>query len=485
MSLESLKKHRYIITICFVFVILYSLLSLVNHYFFRTYALDLGLYTNAAYKYAHFLVADSSMIKDFYEPILGGHFDLYLLIFSPLTFLFGTYTLLIVQIMALIFGGVGIYRFFQVTESKKKIPYYAAIYFYLFFGVYSALSFDYHSVVVASSVIPWFFLAIYRNNRITSTLLLLFMLISQENFALFAFFICIGLLIEYRSQRRKVNHLLFLSLVAMVYFIAVMLFIIPSLSANGEYGGFLYSSLGENIFEAGKTLLTEPFESLKILFTNHNNSPQGDFIKAEMHIILVLSGLLLLVKKPQYLLMLIPIYFQKFFHDNYIMWSIDAQYNIEFTPILTIGIFKVIAEFKREKLKTVVSVMVLLFTLSTTIRIMDSTVLFNDKSRIRIYQKQHYQRDYNVENVHNFLSKIPKDAKVSAQSPFVPHLSLREHIYLFPLVKDAEYLVYSENESHYPLSKNDFESKIKALESSKNWDVICNEDVTILKHVHE
>src|SRR5690554_7054709 len=80
--MQLIKKNKALFLTSLIFGLLYATISLVNHYLFRTYALDLGLYTNAIYKYAHFQMADSEMIKSVSEPILGGHFDLYLIIFS-------------------------------------------------------------------------------------------------------------------------------------------------------------------------------------------------------------------------------------------------------------------------------------------------------------------------------------------------------------------------------------------------------------------
>lgn len=477
-----IKKHKCIIIISFSFAILYSLISLVNHYNFRTYALDLGLYTNAAFKYAHLQPADSGMIKEYHESILGGHFDLYLIFFSPLIYLFGTYSLLMVQIIALIFGGIGVYSYFQIIGSKSKnTPFYAAIYFYLFFGVYGAVSADYHSVVVASCIAPWFFISILRDKIVLSAILLFFMLISQENIALWIFFICLGLMIEYRKDTKKIVHLSLLSIISVVYFVSVIYYVIPAFSTHNEYSGFQYSFLGNTFADAIKTLFTHPIASIKTLFINHTNSMHGDFVKAETHIILLISGLPLLIKKPQYLLMLVPIYFQKFFHDHYSMWGIGGQYNIEFAPIMAIGIFKSISEFMSPKLRITVSVIILFCVTASTIRTMDNTFFMTDKSRIRFYTKKHYQRDYDVKTVHQHLSKIPKDAKVSAQSPFVPHLSLRKNIYQFPILKNAEYIVYSRKEGTYPMSNEEFENKINELEHSEDWEILYNDWVTILK----
>lgn len=477
-----IKKHRHLILIGFTFAVLYSLISLVNHYLFRTYALDLGLYTNAVFKYAHFQLADSSMIKEFSEPILGGHFDLYLVLFSPLVYLFGTYTLLVVQIMAVISGGIGIYHYFRLIGNKDSaIPILAAIYFYSFFGVFGAFSYDYHSVVVASSIVPWFFAAVYRNKKALSAGLLLLMLVSQENISLWMFFICLGLLIEYRKDAKKTSHLLLLSAMSLLYFVTVINVFIPFFSSQDEYSGFLYSSLGSNTFEAFVRIVTHPIDSIKILFTNHNNSQHGDFIKAELHLIVLTSGLLLLIKKPQYLLMMLPIYSQKLFHDNYLMWGVGSQYNVEFAPIMAIGIFQVLSEIEKKKYRVIVTSIVLVLAVAATIRTMDRTLLFTDKTRIRFYQKKHYQKDYDVSAVHRQLATIPKDASVSAQSPFVPHLSLRNHIYQFPIIKNAEYIVYSRKEGSYPLSKETFDLKINELEHSKEWEVLHNNDVVILR----
>src|SRR5690554_7487847 len=65
---------------------------------------------------------------------------------------------------------------------------------------------------------------------------------------------------------------------------------------------------------------------------------------------MLFSGLLFLLKKPHFILMLLPIYFQKLFHDNYSMWGIGDHYNIEFAPIMAIGVFIVISDFKKTKL---------------------------------------------------------------------------------------------------------------------------------------
>lgn len=485
-KLEYVKKQKQVIIVGLLFVILYSLISLVNHYNFRTFALDLGLYTHAAYQYAHFQLADSAMIKEFNEPMLGGHFDIYLLLFSPLVLIFGTYTLLMVQIVAILLGGLGVYHYLLLfNHQDKKIPIFSAIYFFSFFGVFGALSYDFDSVIVASCLVPWFFISIHLQQKWRSYLLLIFMLGAQENVSLWAFFICLALAIEYRHLPKQMIHLLVLALISVGYFVIIINYIIPSFSSQGAYTGFMYHSLGDNMLDAFMTLLAQPWESVKMLFYNHNQSQYGDFVKAELHIILMASGLPFLLKKPHFLIMLLPVYFQKLFHDNYAMWGIGGQYNMEFTPILAMGIFRVISEFNSANVRSIMGSVVLLLVSASTLRTMDQTVYYTDKSRIRFYKNSHYKREYDVGKVHEHLARIPNEAKVSAQSPFVPHLSLRMHIYQFPIIHNSNYLVYSKYENSYPLSAKEFEDKVKIYENSPDWEILYNREVTILRKVHK
>jgi uncharacterized membrane protein len=480
--MEVWRKYKTLVFIVIFFGILYSLISLINHYFFRTYALDLGAYTNALYDYLHLQWNDSTVFKEVGENLLADHFDLYLIFFSPLSLIFKTYTLLIVQIIFLLFGGAGVYFYFKTSENTS-IATFATIYIYTFFGVFAAVSSDYHSNVVAAALIPWFFYLIRKKQLIGSSLLLLLILVSKENISLWSVFVCIGMAFEYRKNFYLRNYLLLAAVFSGIYFISMISVVMPAFSNKGYYPHFHYSFLGNNFSEAALHLIFHPLQSLKILFVNHNEHPHGDFVKAELHLLLIFSGLPLLVTKPQYLLMLLPIYFQKLFHDDYAMWGIGGQYTIEFSPIMAIGIFTAIADLKKIQLIKTASIIVLLSSIGATVRTMDNTIYFTNKPAIRFYKSSHYQRNYNVKKVHELLSKIPENAILSVQSPFLPHLSLRDNIYQFPIIKNAEYIIYSEMENSYPITNTEFIAIVTKLRQAKEWEVLYNEDVIILKRI--
>lgn len=470
------QEHKNLLIVIAFFAIIYSLISIVNHYYFRTYALDLGAYTNALYDYIHFQWNDSTVFREVGENLLADHFDLYLIIFSPLSLIFGSYTLLIVQIAFILLGGVGIYNYFLLSEKTSRYALSATIYFYLFFGVISALSFDYHSNTIAAALLPWFFYWMKKRKVQACSMILLAILVSKENISLWMAFVCLGLLIEYWKKPFWRYYLLLAFSFCILYFVLITMVVMPAISNKLAYPHFHYSFLGSNPSEALLFLLEHPIESIKALFINHTNHPGGDYVKLEFLLLLLVSGLYIMVRKPAYFIMLIPLFFQKFYHDNISIWGISAQYSVEFAPVLAIGIFTAVAEIKGALLRKILLVLSLCGCLLATSRIMDHTMMYTDKSRIRIYQGMHYTRGYDVKKVHEALSVIPSGAIVSAQSPFVPHLALRDHIYQFPIIKDAEYIVISTREGPYPLSKEAFVNEMDRLVVSGDWEVLFGED---------
>lgn len=476
-----LGKHKAIACVILIFGVIYGLISFVNHFQFRTYALDLGAYTNALYDYAHFQWNDSTVFKSIPENLLADHFDLYLILFSPLSFLFGTYTLLIVQLVSILLGGMGVYAYFNSQMLNRNIAICATIFFYSFFGVFAAVSFDYHSNVVAATMVPWFFYFVKKDSLFKASILLLFIWIGKENMSLWTFFICLGLAFETWKTIRLRNFLLVTSILSAIYFISISTFVMPQISNNGTYPHFHYSVLGNSYSEAIVFLIQHPFDSLYALFTNHTNDPFGDFVKLELIILLCLSGLPFLIKKPQYIVMLLPILFQKLFHDNISMWGIEGQYSIEFVPIMAIGVFTVIAEIKKLIFQKILAVTLVIFTVGSTIRSMDNTVLLSDKTKIRFYQTKHYKKNYDIRKAHHAISSIPKNAIISAQSPFLPHIALRDHAYQFPYIKNANYIIFSEKENSYPLTSEEFMIIKDSLMQSTTWEKVYNQEIVVLK----
>lgn len=452
-----------------VFAVLYGLVSLVNHYLFRTYALDLGFYTKALYDYRHFQWNYSEIIFEQPTNMLGGHFEPILFLLAPLSFLFGSYTLPLVQMAFLLWGGYGVYQYFR--DSGQVLSLSATAFFLGYFSVFGALAFDFHTNVIAASLVPFLFLAVKQNRPAWFAGAFVAILLCKENMAIWLFFIGTGLALQQWKNKPWRNRLLLFSGLSLAYFGVLMYAVIPQLSPTGAYTGFLYTGLGNTPQEAVQYMLSHPVDTFIRLFTNTSPYPVNDGYKAEFHMFVLLTGLPLLLFRPGYVWMLLPLYLQKMLHDQPTLWGIAGHYGVEFAPIMTVGVFEVIRSIRRERLRKGLAVGMAVMSLALTFHSMDITVTYTDKNRIRIYQKRHYSQAYAVQPVHRILNEIPADAGVSAQTVFVPHLALREHIYQFPIVKDATYIVYSLRENSYPYTSEEFLRLLQPYTDSPHWEV--------------
>ncbi|MBI3501122.1 MAG: DUF2079 domain-containing protein [Bacteroidetes bacterium] len=457
------------------FAIVYSLLSLVNHYNFRTYAYDLGLMNNALWDYSHFRFNDCMLLQPELKNYLSEHFEIVIMFLSPFVYMFGTYTLLIFQIAFILFGGFGVYKYIKEVSTDEKISFLAQLHFYFFYGIFSALSFDFHNNVLGAMFVPWFFYFFHLRKWKQATLFFLLIVLAKENMPLWLAFICAGISLLYWKNKVQRTAAIIFSLSAFILFLLIVQLIMPALSNAGEeYVQFRsnYSSVGTTISEISETIFSKPIYVLKLLFLNLSGNLLGDNQKMESWIFVLLSGGILFVIRPQFLVMLIPIFAQKMFHNDYLKWGIGSHYSIEFAPICSIGVFYVITQFKNENWKKYFAYAITALCLVVTIRSFDRTYTYFDRDRHRIYQSWHYKKDYDVAEAHRALKLIPENAKVSAQSPFVPHLAFREYIYQFPVINDAEYIVVSSEEFFYPLNKESFAVQLAMLESSKEWEKI-------------
>ena len=428
----TLGKRQKYITLATVFTlagVVYCLISLVNHYVFKTYTLDLGLYTHAMYDYAHFRFDDCSMFKDVPQNILSDHFDLYLLLLSPLVYVFGTYTLLIVQIVGVLLGGWGIYKLIGLYADDDWMPILATAVFFFSFGIIQALGYDYHSNVLTAMMLPWLLYFIKKRRFALASLFVVLFVIGKENMSLWLFFIAVGLMWDYRKDRKTLWHLVAYALFSIAYFVVINMFVMPRLGGSG--GGFSrYAYLGNDYGEVAKNLISHPGETVKILFTNTLGKPHYDGIKAEFYICALATGMILTFLKPNYLFMLLPLIGQKMLAADRMFWGVSLQYSVEFMPVLVISSFLVIIKIKKQWPRLILACALLLSTILTTFYTIGVPKSYIMVDQLCVYQGRHYQqKDFDMAYARQLMGMIPDDASVCAGRMFVPHLALRPEIY--------------------------------------------------------
>lgn len=463
------------------FCIIFCLISLVNHYNYRTYAFDLGIYNNCLYQYGHFHKNHYPYLHSMFTNFLSDHFSLYTVILSPLYYIFGTPTLLLIQIISILFGSVGVYKIVKIKSESLFLPEIAMIHYLCFFGIYSALSFDYHDNVVSAMLMPWF-LYYFNTNKVKHTILFaILIVIGKENMPIWLSFVCFGLFILFFKDKSKRNLALIIAITSIIYMIIIIKLIMPAMDpmvAKNGYDAFHYSVLGTNSNEIISNLTHQPLKIFNAFFTNHlEYLPELAKIKSELYICLIYSGGILLLFKPQYLIMLIPIIAQKVLNDDFGKWGINYHYSIEFTPIIVIGFYDVLMNTKIKKIRLFLAIIGCLLTMYVTkVKIGNRFSLYYNKINTSFYIKEHYQCEFDKKEVKRVMKLIPENANLSSLSVFAPHLSFRKNIYQYPDVHDAEYvlLAASTTNSAFPLTGDKLKVKIQEFIESPNWDTISS-----------
>lgn len=484
-----------IILIFIIFALLFSLLVFPNHYFFRTNALDLGISNHALYQIAHFKIPTYSISIDGTSThLFASHFSPIFYFYLPFYWIFGNYALLIIQLLSILFGGLGIYKILLIKVKNTRLHPIILIHFFLIWGIYSALSFDFHNTVIASMLIPWLVYYFEIGKIKYQMVFLILILFTQENMALWMIFVYLGLLVsKYLIKKEKFEGLYFIKfelsqlLFIMLYFIVVTTLIMPSLNSDNEfYQLSRYSHLGNSFGEIIENMISNPKDFFSLIFENNTGDASLNGYKTESLFMLLVSGGFLLFYRPVYLLMTLPIIAQKMFSNNYGFWGITGQYSIEFVPLLSLCLIDFIANKSKW------------FGYIFTLSIAFSTGYFNyksmekrkpdwtDNTTIAFYDKKHYTSYVDVKTVHQLLKTIPKNASLSVSSQLAPHLSNRLNIHMFPNTNNADYIVLlNDPKNSYPIPYKDFLTKVEELKKSEKYKLkISKSRLYIFKKVN-
>ncbi|MCO5273326.1 MAG: DUF2079 domain-containing protein [Flavobacteriales bacterium] len=461
-------EYRWPIRVLGLFALIYALVFVPNHLLFRTYALDLGLYTHAAVTYAHGHLADCRLFLGSGQPLLADHFDLHLMLWAPLTWLFGQWTLLLVQWVAVLAGGWGMWRWLRELGASPSTATWGLAHFLAFFGIYGAFTFDFHSNVVATMAFPWYGLALAKQRKAWAWLLLLFMLSAKENMGIWLCFVAIGFLVHQGKDKAMRWMLAAQAFTALAWSTVVIGLVMPALAGGVPYVGWKYPALGSGPLDAVRILALHPAQVFQGLLDG-GDVPEGHAIKQEMLMLLCIAGGWALLLRPWILLMAVPLLLQKLLHAGPAQWGVLGHYSVEFAPLCTMAVFTWPPVRMGTRAGKVLAVLATVGSIAVAVHVMDASIYKENRARQRVYQADHYSRDYDVPAVRRLLRGIPSGAAVSASAAFVPHLVSHRDLYLYPVLDHAQVIVLATKEEPYPLSRDEFAASQDTLRRSVHW----------------
>jgi len=335
------KKYALPLSILLLFAVLFALLSFPNHYLLRTYALDLGMFNHALYDFSHaranyFLLNVHGKNVHYFS----DHFSPITLLYAPFQYLFGSWTLLIIQWIAILAGGWGV---FQLAEQKLKNTLQSSLLMFHFFsiwGIVYALSFDFHNNVMAAMFVPWLFYFMETKARLKAILMALLIMLSKENMALWLVFLISGYgMLRYTTFRAFLRGYLLPAALVFLYFILVMQVFMPAFSDgnhNGQTGR--YAHLGPTPMAILHNWFKEPLSFISLWVDINENGNIFYGYRTETWLMLLLSGGIFILRRPAFFWMILPILAQKFFSEDPLIMGITHHYSIEFVPVLSLAL---------------------------------------------------------------------------------------------------------------------------------------------------
>ena len=461
---------------------LFGLISFVNHWTYKTSSDSLGIYTNALWDYIHFRPNDCKLLTPqnanqdtpFFTNKLSDHFNPVQFLWAPLLLVFKSWTLLLIQWAYILFGGFGIWKIF--LPKGVFWANIALLHFFSIWGIYSALGFDYHDNVIAAMLIPWLYLFFKQERSILFFIALTIMLCCKETVSFYMIFFSITFFLLATSKRQKILSLTTFAL-SITYFLVVTKWVMPALGDDGRgYIHFRYSALGESYSDVLIHAIQYPFKTARLFFVNHLGDPWYDWIKIELYVMMLLAGAWALIRQFQFLIILLPIIAQKVLFDGFIPWGLNSHYSIELVPLLTIPLF--LFWTTRQSL---FSIETKYWALGCWLVTLSSTLLTNeyriskwhDKCEVSFLNPCHYSREFDLSEVREASKIIPNDPSVAvcAQTSFVPRFSIRDDIYEFPVLENAQFVFLVEKANTYPISREEYEVEVKKLITNPNWEL--------------
>lgn len=383
----------------------YSFFSLSRHLRFESFGFDLGIYDQILWLGAKGEPLFSSLL-DFHP--WGDHLTPSLLLLSPLYWLWDNVAILLLfQAFFAAFGAVPVFLLAKKTTNCSLVSAILSFAYLAFFGIQNALAFDFHPIVLATTLLAWLFYFYETKRTFWFWATLIIFLGLQENFALTTF--ALGIYFAFKDKKL--------------------------------FPGVIVSLLGIGWFLLAVFILTPHFRGEAFLYTPYHWQELGalgmikalfyPWSKTQVMFVSFLSFGLLPLLAPLTWILFLEEYFQRFVgNSSPNRWGLGFQYNSILAPILTVGAMQTVKIYFRERdglsqlgLSGVRLAALLIFLGWVVVQI-----FFKPSLNLLLQEGQFdYSKSRTKEAI---LRLIPQEASVAATNNLVPHLSHRKKIIL-------------------------------------------------------
>lgn len=461
------RRARVVLGVLVVgYVVIIGAVVCLRHLALQSHGYDLGIFGQTMWSGANGLGLHSSILG---RHFLGEHFSPILYLLVPGYSIWPTpMYLVLVQTIALSLAAIPLYSLASMEMQSRNWGLLFSFLYLAYQPMRNVNLYDFHPIALATPILMLAFYLLHKKRNIALLITLCAALACKEEvteivfvFGVYAFLV---------QRRRTLGAALALSGIAM--FFALIFHVIPAIR-EAPYGfAGRYSYLGEDVSSILITLTTRPLYVLRHVVTLGKAEYLWDVFGP--------LGFLSLAS-PTHLLLTAPTLIQNLLSESGPQCSIAFQYTSPLTPFVFISaVFGVRGVLLRRSSAGAEGMLNghRQRSLAAVLLLMTLTLFGKSPAwRIREYRATEYSH-YMLSQV---LPRIPSQASVSAQGPFVAHLTNRERLYEFPAVKDADYILLDSRANEWPLDEGEYLERSQALMSGHYGVVLSNGSVLLLR----
>jgi uncharacterized membrane protein len=463
------------------YVVLYSWLAILRHKTFGSGAMDLG-YTDQVvwntlhgrpFRFSTYQNAPIDLPLEQFrrtDNLLGYHVELLLL---PISLLYLIYdhpiTLLVLQVVGIALGAWPAFLLARQHLRSDLAGLTFASAYLLAPALQGAALSDFHAVSLCASLLLFaMYFAQSRRFGPFFVVVIAAMMCKEEISALV---VMIGLYVFFVLRERRVGTIV--SLLGAAWFVICTRFILPYFSGL-SLSPFLQrlATFGPTLKESLLNALRDPLLVLRWL--------------GRREIVTYLGGLLacggfMSLFAPQVLGLALPVLALNIFSNWSWTYSEGAHYSASIVPFVIVSaiygtgmLARTVQHWRRVPYRRAATV---LAALVLTVSIVHHYQIGVSPIGRTFYPPRIDAHDRLGEE---FVSRIPPQASVSAQSNLYPHLAHRVKAYFFPAVNDAEYVLLDVTSPAYPLTVRGLWLEAAQLLRSAQFGVLAAEDGYLL-----
>jgi uncharacterized membrane protein len=304
----------------------YALYSVWEHNHFLTDG-DLAAYDQAVWRYSNFElpIVTNGFLAPNTPPVnaWGDHFTPLDTSLSPLFWLWSDARMLLIAQAVLIAAAVVPIYLFARDRVGRVGAYVLGAAYLVFWGVNSAVAFDYHGLAFTPLLLALTILFADRRRWAGFFVSIALLLLVKENMAVLVAFVGVWLLTGREIRRGLITVAIGVAVYAMIVYV-----VIPAFAGGNAYTHWDYKDFGEDAPSSMKAILTNP----ALPFTELVD----DSYKVKVLALLFLP-FLGLTFCSRLIVICIPLVVQQLYSDSSHFWSVELHYWLTIAPLLAMG----------------------------------------------------------------------------------------------------------------------------------------------------